>query len=288
MRIEMDNLEVIIPAYNEADNIVELIRGIRQALGNNCRVIVVDDASKDDTAQLAKANGAEIISHPYRIGNGACIKSGLRNARSDTVLLMDADLQHLPSDIPRLLAKIDRFDMVIGARDFHRLSGRNLANRFYNCFASYVTQFRIQDLTCGFRLVKRKVALKFLYLLPNSFSYPTTLTLAFLKTGRPICYVPVSSPSRLRGKSKINPVKDGARFILIIARIATFFSPLRVFLPIAASFFILGLLYYSYIYFRFHRLTNMVVLLFTTSVIVFMLGLISEQISQLRMDRTEE
>ncbi len=288
MKIEMDNLEVIIPAYNEADNIVELIRGIRRVLGNNCRLIVVDDASGDDTAQLAKANGAEIISHPYHIGNGACIKSGLRNARSDIVLLMDADLQHSPSDIPLLLSKIDRFDMVIGARNFQCLSWRNFANRFYNLFASYVTQFRIQDLTCGFRLVKRKIALKFLYLLPNSFSYPTTLTLAFLKTGRTICYVPISSPSRLKGKSKINLVKDGVRFILIITRIATFFSPLRVFLPISALFFILGLLYYLYIYFHFHRLTNMVALLFINSVIVFALGLISEQISQLRMDRTEE
>jgi hypothetical protein len=163
-----------------------------------------------------------------------------------------------------------------------------LANRFYNLFASYVTQFKIQDLTCGFRIVRRKVALKFLYLLPNGFSYPTTLTLAFLKTGRTVGFVPISSNPRLKGKSKINLIKDGVYFLLIITRIAIFYSPLRVFIPISILFFLTGLCYYSYTFFTQHRLTNMTVILFINSMLIFLLGLISEQIAQLRLIRTED
>lgn len=286
-KMEVNNFEIIIPAYNEEENIVQVIRDIRQAVSSDCRIVVVDDASKDSTAQAARAGGAEVIQHPYHIGNGAAIKTGLRRSRCAVVVLMDADNQHQPRDIPLLLGQIEKFDMVIGARDFSKLSLRNLANRFYNAFASYVTLFKIQDLTCGFRAVKREDALKFLYLLPNSFSYPSTLTLAFLKTGRTITYMPIASAQRKQGKSKINLLKDGVRFLLIIIRIATFFSPLRVFLPVSAVFFISGLTYYLYTFFAFHRFTNMSALLFTASLLIFMLGLISEQISQLRMDRTE-
>lgn len=285
--MEIKSLEIIIPAYNEEENIANVIQDIRKALGQSCRITVVDDASQDKTAEIAKRQEAEIIQQPYRMGNGASIKAGLRQAKAEVVLLMDADSQHLAQDIPRLLERIDTFDMVIGARDFSRLTLRNLANRFYNRFASYVTLFKIQDLTCGLRAVKRREALKFLYLLPNGFSYPSTLTLAFLKTGRAIAYVPITSVPRAQGKSKINPLNDGARFFLLITRIATFFSPLRVFLPISILFFVTGFLYYLYTFFAFHRFTNMSALLFTTSLIIFMLGLISEQISQLRMDRTE-
>jgi len=284
----MDYLDIIIPAYNEEDNIAEVIKGVRRILGNSCRIIVVDDASKDKTAEVAQNNGAEVIQHPYRMGNGASIKTGLRKAKTEVVLLMDGDGQHKPSEIPHLLGQIHKFDMVIGARNLSGFSFRNFANRFYNLFASYVTQFRILDLTCGFRLVKRGVALKFLYLLPNGFSYPSTLTLAFLKTGRTINYVSVSSGLRRGGKSKINLFSDGARFLIIIIRIATFFSPLRVFVPVSLLFFLSGLLYYLYTFIIFHRFTNMAVFLLTSSVLIFMLGLVSEQISQLRMDKTED
>ena len=282
------DFEIIIPAYNEEETIAQVIRGIKQTLGETSKITVIDDASQDKTAEAAKSAGAELIQHPYRIGNGACIKTGLRNAKADIVVLMDADNQHLPEDIPKILARTDKFDMVIGSRSFSKFSPRDLANLFYNQFASYVTLFKIRDLTCGFRAIKRREALKFLYLLPNSFSYPSTLTLAFLKTGRTIKYVPVSSPKRKEGRSKINLFKDGIRFFLIILRIATFFSPLRVFLPISLLFFISGLGYYLYTFVNFHRFTNMSALLFTASIIIFMLGLISEQIAQLRMDKTEE
>lgn len=284
----MNDLEIIIPVYNEEENIAEVLKGIQEVLGSACRIIVVDDASEDKTVEVARANGAEVIVHPYNMGNGASIKTGLRQARADIVVLMDGDGQHKPEDIPNLLNEIDKFDMVIGARKFSGFSWRNLANIIYNAFACYVTQFKIEDLTSGFRVVKRDIAVKFLYLLPNTFSYPATLTLAFLKTGRAIKYVPISPSLRRHGKSKINLLSDGIRFLLIITRIATFFSPLRVFLPVSVFFFTVGLVYYIYTYLNFHRFTNMSALLFTTSIIIFMLGLVSEQISQLRLDRTEE
>lgn len=284
----MKDFEIVIPAYNEEDNIGPLINALKLTVGIDTAVTVVDDASEDKTAVLAREAGARVISHPYRIGNGACVKTGLRQAKAQVVVLMDADNQHPPKDIPKLLGEIDNFDMVIAARDFGKFKLRNIGNRIYNAFASYVTLFKIQDLTCGFRAIKRGIALQFLYLLPNTFSYPSTLTLAFLKTGRTVKYVPIALPRREKGKSKINLFKDGIRFFLIIIRIATFFSPLRVFLPISLFFFICGIFYYLYTYFNFHRFTNMSILLFSIAVIIFMLGLISEQIAQLRMDKTED
>jgi glycosyltransferase involved in cell wall biosynthesis len=284
----MPTLDIIIPAYNEEENIGLLIKGIQQALtNNNFRIFVVDDASEDKTAKIAWDAGAEVIRLPYHLGNGASIKAGLRNSQADVVVLMDADGQHRPEEIPRLLSEIDKFDMLIGARSFSCLTLRNFANIIYNAFASYVTQFEIKDLTSGFRAIKRESAQKFIYLLPNGFSYPTTLTLAFLKAGRTIKYIPISCHGRVSGKSKIRLLRDGARFFLIITKVATLFSPLRVFLPVSLFFFISGLTYYLYTYLTQHRFTNMAVFLLTTAVLIFMLGLVSEQISQLRMDRTE-
>ena len=283
-----DNIEIIIPAYNEEATIASLIQEIRKTIGDLPRIVVVDDASLDKTSEVAKAHGAQVIQHPYRIGNGACVKTGLRQATRDIVVLMDGDGQHRPQDIPGLLSGIGTFDMVIGARDFRLFSLRNYANRIYSGFACYITRFRIQDLTSGFRAVKRAVALKYIYLLPNGFSYPTTLTLAFLKSGRTLAHVPILSGKRRAGTSKIHVARDGVRFFLIIVKVATFFSPLRVFLPVSVVFFFMGLAYYLYTFTFSHRFTNMSALLFTTALIIFMLGLVSEQISQLRMDRTEE
>ncbi len=282
------NIEIIIPAYNEAENISFTIKGIQDALGKDCRIVVIDDASDDNTAREAVELGAKVIRHPYRMGNGASIKTGIRNSSADILILMDADGQHNPKDIHALLKHILEYDMVIGARNFSRLTPRNLANIIYNIFAAYITRFKILDLTSGFRVVKRNIALNFLYLLPNGFSYPTTITLGFLKTGRSIKYVPVESTPRLKGKSSINILGDGTRFFIIIAKIATFFSPLRVFLPVSLVFFVSGISYYLYTYFTQHRFTNMAVFLLSNSVLIFMLGLVSEQISQLRMDQTEQ
>jgi glycosyltransferase involved in cell wall biosynthesis len=279
-------LSIIIPVFNEAEKLGETLDKIRELQLANLEIIVVDDGSTDSSADLAMSAGANVVRHPYNIGNGAAVKSGIRAAHGRLLLMMDGDGQHQPKDIPRLLAEAKDYHMVVGARAkgsklrFHRYA----ANMLYNAFASYVTRFAIRDLTSGFRVLSRLDALRFIDLLPNTFSYPTTLTLAFLRSGLTVKYVPVQSLYRT-GQSKISLVADGVRFLLIITKITTLFAPFRVFLPVSAFFFITGLGYYVYTYMTEGRFTNMAVLLLTTAVIVFMLGLVSEQIALLRMER---
>lgn len=278
---------ILLPAYNEAGVIGETIRAIR-ALHPDFEILVVDDGSTDNTMREAMEAGANVWPHPYNIGNGAAIKSGLRCARGEWVLMMDADGQHKPEDIARLLEHKDRYDMVVGARtrQSETSAHRDLANWVYNRFASYVTRFKVEDLTSGFRLVRLSVARQFIYLLPNTFSYPSTLTLGYLRSGRTVKYIPIQTKARV-GKSKIKLLKDGARFFLIITKIASLFSPFRVFLPISLGFFVTGFCYYAYTFLTQGRFTNMSALLFNSSIIVFMIGLVAEQISQMRYDRVE-
>ena len=278
---------ILLPAYNEAGVIGETIRAIR-ALHPDFEILVVDDGSTDNTMREAMEAGANVWPHPYNIGNGAAIKSGLRCARGEWVLMMDADGQHKPEDIARLLEHKDRYDMVVGARtrQSETSAHRDLANWVYNRFASYVTRFKVEDLTSGFRLVRLSVARQFIYLLPNTFSYPSTLTLGYLRSGRTVKYIPIQTKARV-GKSKIKLLKDGARFFLIITKIASLFSPFRVFLPISMGFFVTGLCYYAYTFLTQGRFTNMSALLFNSSIIIFMIGLVAEQISQMRYDRIE-
>jgi glycosyltransferase involved in cell wall biosynthesis len=247
---------------------------------------VVDDGSTDNTAKEAVAAGANVRSHPYNIGNGAAIKTGLRTAAGDWIIMMDADGQHAPEDVARLLEHKEKYDMVIGART--RVSEtslhRDIANTFYNGLASYVCKFKVEDLTSGFRMIRKDTVRQFIHLLPNTFSYPSTLTLAYLRSGLGVKYIPIDTKRR-QGKSKIKLLQDGTRFFIIITKIATLFSPLRVFLPISFFFFITGFGYYVYTFTTIHRFSNMSALLLSTSIIIFMMGLISEQITQLRYDR---
>ncbi|MBI3066317.1 MAG: glycosyltransferase family 2 protein [Deltaproteobacteria bacterium] len=280
------DISIVIPVFNEAENLPALLGKVR-ALGlSEVEIIVVDDGSADGSPEIALNAGANVIRHPYNIGNGAAIKNGIRAARGRLILLMDGDGQHQPEDIPKLIAESANYHMVVGARGtgsklrFHRYA----ANLLYNRLASYVAKFKVQDLTSGLRVLSRRDALRFIDLLPNTFSYPTTLTLAFLRSGLTVKYVPIQSLYR-SGQSKISLIGDGIRFLLIITKIATLFSPLRVFLPVSLFFFLCGLGNYAYTYFTQGRFTNMSVFLLTTSVIVFMLGLISEQIALLRMER---
>lgn len=280
------DISVVIPVFNEAGNLSGLLGKLRALDLPDAEIIVVDDGSTDGSAEIALRAGANVIRHPYNIGNGAAIKNGIRAARGRLILFMDGDGQHNPEDIPKLLAEAGHYHMVVGARSkgskvrFHR----NLANLAYNLLASYVTQFPVKDLTSGFRVVARLDALRFIDLLPNTFSYPTTLTLAFLRSGLTIKYAPIQTFYR-SGQSKISLVTDGIRFLLIITKIATLFSPFRVFLPVSLLFFLAGLGNYLYTYLTQGRLTNMSVFMWTTAVIIFMLGLISEQIAALRMER---
>jgi len=281
-------VSIVIPAFNEAESLEAVIKKITMLGLPGCEIIVVDDGSTDGSSDVALKAGANVIRHPYNIGNGAAVKSGIRVARGRTIVLMDGDGQHQPQDIPKLLAESRDYHMVVGARAkgsklrFHRYA----ANMIYNWLASYVTQFNVKDLTSGFRALPRAEALRFIDLLPNTFSYPTTLTLAFLRSGLTVKYVPIQSLYR-SGQSKISLVSDGFRFLLIITKIATLFAPFRIFLPVSVVCFLGGLTNYIYTYATQHRFTNMSVFMFTTAVIIFMLGLISEQIALLRMERLQ-
>lgn len=279
---------IIIPAHNEAENIGTLVGEIR-ALYPEAEVIVVDDGSTDETAKVAHEAGAQVYSHPYNIGNGAAIKTGIRAASGDILVFMDGDGQHNPADVARLLELFPEYDMVVGARSVSGQAslGRAIGNKIYNWLGSYVAKFPILDLTSGFRAVKADIAHGFLYLLPNTYSYPTTLTLAVLRTGRSLKYIPIQARCREQGTSGIKLYRDGVRFFMIIIRICTLYSPMRVFLPVSFSMVLLGLINYVFTYFTQGRFTNMSALLLTNGVLVFMMSLISEQISQMRFERRQ-
>ncbi len=278
-------ISIIIPAFNEQKSIQQLINQIQESV-SVFEILVIDDGSSDNTGTIAAQAGARVIRNPYNKGNGAAVKTGIRKAKGDILVFMDADGQHDPKNIHLLLAEMENYDMVVGARVKRRGEAfyRNVANNIYNIFASYISGQKIYDLTSGFRAVKRKVALKFAYLLPNTFSYPTTITLSLMKAGYSVKYIPVENRNRYEGKSKIKIFRDGIRFFLIILKIASLFSPLRVFFPVSLGFFFLGSLNYLYTFLKSHTLTNMSVVLFVTSVIIFMLGLIAEQIAQSRIE----
>lgn len=280
---------VIIPAYNEENTIGDLISGIKK-LHPEFKVLVINDGSNDNTAGVARDAGAEVYSHPYNIGNGAAVKSGIRNATGDVLVFMDADGQHHPEDIAQLIAHIPDFDMVVGARSIKGQTSlaRAAGNKFYNNFASYVAKFSVKDLTSGFRAVKSHVAKDFIHMLPNTYSYPTTLTLGVLRNGWSVKYVPIKFSKRKKGTSDVKIFKDGVRFFMMITKICTLYSPMRVFLPVSISIFLIGLCYYLFTFITQNRFTNMSALLFTTSILVFMMGLISEQICQMRFEKRGE
>lgn len=280
-------LSVVLPAKNEAEGLARTLPALR-ALWPQAEVIVVDDGSSDDTARVAAASGARALSSPYSMGNGAAIKRGARAATGDVIVFMDADGQHDPAHIQSLLAKLEEgYDMVVGARDgsgqanFHR----GLANTLYNRLASWMTGHKILDLTSGFRAVRADKFREFLHLLPNGFSYPTTSTMAFFRSAYPVAYVSIPVARRVGTNSHIRPFRDGIRFLLIIFKIATLYSPLKLFVPTAVGFGLLGVVYYAWTFATQGRFTNMSALLLSAAVIVFMIGLISEQITALMYRR---
>lgn len=276
------NISVILPAKNEAPVVGRVIAAIRARLPE-AEVIVVNDGSTDGTAEEARQAGAQVISHPYSMGNGAAIKSGARAAHGEVLVFMDADGQHDPADIPRLLARLDEgYDMVVGARDGGSQAsvGRGVANGFYNRLASYMTGHRIDDLTSGLRAARAHRFREFLYLLPNGFSYPTTSTMAFFRAGYPVAYLPIVAAKRV-GKSHVKILKDGMRFLLIIFKIGTLYSPLKLFAPVVLMQALLGLGYYAYTFVAHGRLSLATIFLLTSAVTTFLIGLVSEQITQL-------
>ena len=275
-------ISIIIPANNEAEALGPLVERLR-ASQPGAEILVVDDGSGDATAAVAEAAGARVIRHPYQMGNGAAVKTGARAARGELLVFMDGDGQHDPADIPRLLAPLaEGYEMAVGARQrgSQANGARALANAIYNRFASVMINHRVEDLTSGFRAVRARQFRRFLYLLPNGFSYPTTSTMAFFRSGYPVAYVPIHAARRI-GRSHIQPVRDGLRFLIILFKVATLYSPMRIFFPVSLGLFATALVYYAYTFLTMGRFTNMSALLFTASVVVFMMGLVSEQLTSL-------
>lgn len=284
----MTRLSVVIPAKNEAAALATLLPRVRRQLPD-AEIIVVDDGSTDTTREVCADAEVLCISAPYSMGNGAAIKRGARAATGDVIVFMDGDGQHDPADVPRLLARLEQgYDMVVGARDWESQAGvgRGMANTLYNWLASRMTGQHVADLTSGFRVVRAHRFREFIHLLPNGFSYPTTSTMAFFRSAYGVAYEPIKAGQRV-GKSHIKPLKDGIRFLLIIFKIATLYSPLKLFMPVSAVFFLLGVVNYAWTFWVMGRLTNGSTLLWIAAVVVFLIGLVSEQITALTYRRDD-
>ncbi len=282
---------ILIPAFNECETIVSLLPRLREFYPE-AEILVIDDGSTDQTAQRAAELGARVVRHPYNKGNGASVKTGLRNARGQVVVIFDADGQHDPREIGKLLDALQQYDLVVAARDSQSETapGRRLYHLFLNAFASYLTDRPILDATSGFRAARRDSLREFIHLLPNGFSTPVTTTLAFIKAGYSVQFLPTTMYKRAGGKSKISPFNDGMRFIMIVFRMVTLFAPMKVFFPTSVVFTLLGLIYaaldIAFVSNRLH-VANTAVLLVTMGILIFLIGLVSEQIAALRFERTE-
>jgi glycosyltransferase involved in cell wall biosynthesis len=275
---------VVIPAFNEATSIATVVRELSAAAPWR-EILVIDDGSSDDTGAQAFAAGARVIRHPYNKGNGAAVKTGIRDATGTFVLIADADGQHRPADAARLVSQLDAYDLVVGARSGRTQAGvaRRLGNSALNWIAGYLAQQRIPDLTSGFRAARRECLVEFLHLLPNGFSTPTTTTLAFMKAGYSVRFEPVDA-ARRQGASNIRLGSDGVQFLLILLKVITIFSPMRIFLPVSAASFLVGAAYAAWTIATQSHVTNSSVLLILLSVVIFLVGLVSEQISALRFE----
>src|SRR5687767_4457693 len=280
---EPGDISIVIPAFNEA----EIIGQVVVALAGTARwreILVVDDGSSDDTGAVAESAGARVIRHPYNKGNGASVKTAIRNATGEYMLIVDGDGQHRPVDALRVAEQLGLYDLVVGARTMGQASRtRGAGNAFLNRLASYLSSREIPDLTSGLRGARLTLLREFIHLLPNGFSTPTTTTLAFLKAGYNVTFVPIEAQARV-GHSKLNVSRDGMSFLLILLRVITIFSPLRIFLPVSLASFVLGAGYAIFTIITERHVTNSSVLLITLAVVVFLVGLISEQISALRFE----
>lgn len=291
-RVRSEQLTILIPAFNEAETIVQVLPQLRE-LYPSCEILVVDDGSTDETAQLAQASGARVVRHPYNKGNGASVKTGLRNATRELVLIFDADGQHDARDIAKLTDCIGEYDLVVGSRDENSQTdfGRRMYHHLLNSLATYLSGMQVPDATSGFRVARRAELIQFIHLLPNGFSTPVTTSLAFVKAGYSVKFVPTTMLKRQGGVSKIRPLRDGTRFIIIAFRMSTMFAPMKLFLPVSGALILIALVYTLIdILFFSQRLyiTNSAVLLVTIGILTFLIGLVAEQIAALRFERVEK
>lgn len=285
---QQPTITIVIPAKNEASSLDALLPHIKEIVPE-AEIIVVNDGSTDDTKQICDKHQVRSINNPYSKGNGAAIKSGARAAKNEILVFMDGDGQHKPEHIPQLISKLlEGYDMVVGARSYEGQAsfGRATANTIYNWLASWMVQHKIMDLTSGFRAARSKKFREFLSILPNGFSYPTTITMAFFRSGLSVGYIPISTEKR-SGKSHIRLFQDGLRFLLVIFKIGVLYSPFRIFFRVSVLFFFISLSYYLYTYIHSGRFTNMSALLFITSILIFLIGLISEQITMLLYQKND-
>lgn len=281
---EPASVTVLIPAFNEAAAIGNVVTGLRQSATWQ-EIVVVDDGSTDGTAEAARQAGARVIRHPYNKGNGAAVKSGIREAAGAFILVMDGDGQHTAKDALRLVMFLDEYDLVVGARAANGQASmaRGIGNHILNSLASYLTGRTIPDLTSGLRAARASCLREFLHLLPNGFSTPTTTTLACIRAGYSVRFEPIQTETRV-GRSKIRLISDGANFFLILLKVITVFSPLRIFGPVSAAAFAIGTGYGVWTAITQHHITNSSVLLIVLAVVIFLVGLVSEQISTLRSE----
>jgi len=280
-----ERTSVVVPAFNEAHAIADVVAGLGQAARWH-EILVVDDGSSDETGMRAQAAGAQVLRHPYNKGNGAAVKTGIRHASGEFVLIVDADGQHRPADATALTGHLDQFELVVGARstDTQASWSRRMGNAMLNEIASYLTGRPIPDLTSGFRAARRDCLMEFIHLIPNTFSTPTTTTLAFIKAGYSVHFVTIDAAQR-QGASKIRLGADGARFFLILLKVITIFSPLRIFIPVCVATFAIGAAYAVWTIVTQSHVTNSSVLLILLSVVMFLIGLVSEQIASLRFEK---
>jgi len=289
MENQISSLSIVLPCLNEAENLEALLPKLKR-LQPGAEILVVNDGSTDNSAAICQQHDIRVVSHPTPLGNGAAIKTGARHAKGEIIVFMDSDGQHAPEDIQRLLDKLNQgYDMVVGARESHTHASKKrlIGNTIFNKLASFMTGQKIEDLTSGFRAVRAKHFKKFLYLLPNGFSYPTTSTMAFFRSALPVAYIPIQAGKR-EGKSKIKLLKDGIRFFVIILKIGALFSPMRVFLPTSGMFFLLGFINHIQSYIESGKFSNGTLLLYTSSVFIFLMGILSEQISSLHYRNTDK
>ncbi len=273
-------LSIVIPAYNEEETITKVIRDAHNVMKNSgisYEIIVVNDGSKDNTGALARKEYVVLINHPYNQGYGASLKTGIRNSKSKYVLIMDGDDQHYPDDILRIFEKAKDYEMVVGARTNITSFLRSPAKLILSFFANYLAGRKIPDLNSGFRIMKKDFVMNYMHILPNKFSFTTTITLCAVDGGHSFCYMPIKVKKRNTGKSTIHPVKDTTNFLLLLIRMTMLFNPLKVFIPTSLFLLIFGIAFSTY--------PKSASIIFVAAMLTFFFGLLADQVSLMRRER---